>query len=95
MVTPDVKSEVRVDNGSSEQSLRDALASGGGADEKAGTADDRADMFRMGKTQELRVSQHFISSIPLMSLATITGAILQLLVWGWVGGIIFHANALT
>lgn len=56
MASPDVKSDVRVDNGTSERSFRDALASGG-ADEKAGTADDRVDMFRMGKTQELRVSK--------------------------------------
>lgn len=27
-------------------------------DEKTGTAEDRADMFRMGKVQELRVCQH-------------------------------------
>lgn len=27
------------------------------ADEKTGTAEDRADMFRMGKVQELRVSR--------------------------------------
>lgn len=46
-----------MENGSSSRSFRDALASGGGVDdEKAGSADDRADMFRMGKQQELRVS---------------------------------------
>lgn len=56
MASADVKFEVRIDNGSSEQSLHDAITTGGGADEKAGTADDRANMFRMGKTQELRVS---------------------------------------
>lgn len=28
------------------------------ADEKTGTAEDRADMFRMGKVQELRACQH-------------------------------------
>lgn len=60
MASADVKSEVRIDNGSSQQpSLRDddlARAGAGVADEKVGTADDRADMFRMGKTQELRVS---------------------------------------
>lgn len=27
-------------------------------DEKTGTAEDRADMFRMGKVQELRACQH-------------------------------------
>lgn len=57
MASADVKSEVRInDNGSSQQSLRDGLALGAVADEKVGTADDRADMFRMGKTQELRMS---------------------------------------
>lgn len=31
---------------------------GENVDEKTGTAEDRADMFRMGKVQELRVRQH-------------------------------------
>lgn len=43
------------DNASAELSLRQALASGSAVDEKTGTSDDRANMFRMGKKQELRV----------------------------------------
>lgn len=43
------------DNDSAELSLRQALASGSAVDEKTGTSDDRANMFRMGKKQELRV----------------------------------------
>lgn len=31
---------------------------GENVDEKTGTAEDRADMFRMGKVQELRVCKH-------------------------------------
>lgn len=44
------KSNVTVDNGLSEQDGLEAAV-----DEKRGTVDDRADMFRLGKTQELRV----------------------------------------
>lgn len=42
-------------NDTAELSLRQALASGSAVDEKTGTSDDRANMFRMGKKQELRV----------------------------------------
>lgn len=55
MSSEEVKSQVPVDNDSATQSFRDDLASSSRVDEKAGTADDRANMLRMGKTQELRV----------------------------------------
>lgn len=32
-------------------------------DEKTGTAEDRADMFRMGKVQELRVCQYSLHAL--------------------------------
>lgn len=50
-----VNTGTQVDNESGELSLRQALASGSAVDEKTGTSDDRANMFRMGKKQELRV----------------------------------------
>lgn len=50
-----VKVGEQVDNDSAELSLRQALG-GSAVDEKTGTSDDRANMFRMGKKQELRVS---------------------------------------
>lgn len=49
------KTSPHVENDSAELSLRQALASGSAVDEKTGTSDDRANMFRMGKKQELRV----------------------------------------
>lgn len=50
-----VKTDTLVDNDSAELSLRHALGGGSAVDEKTGTSDDRANMFRMGKKQELRV----------------------------------------
>lgn len=50
-----VETGTQVDNDSGELSLRQALGSGSAVDEKTGTSDDRANMFRMGKKQELRV----------------------------------------
>ncbi|KAL2289512.1 hypothetical protein FJTKL_01782 [Diaporthe vaccinii] len=55
------KTSPQVDNESAELSLRQALASGSAMDEKTGTSDDRANMFRMGKKQELRRNFRFIS----------------------------------
>lgn len=46
----DDKSNITVDNGSTDQDGLEAAVS-----DKEGTAADRADMFRLGKTQELRV----------------------------------------
>lgn len=48
------KNGVQVGNDSADMSLRQALG-GSAVDEKTGTSDDRANMFRMGKKQELRV----------------------------------------
>lgn len=54
------KTNVQVDDDTVDQSLGEAVAMGAAefaeADKKTGTADDRADMFRMGKIQELRVN---------------------------------------
>jgi len=50
-----VKTGAQVDNDYGELSLRQALGNGSAVDEKSGTSDDRANMFRMGKKQELRV----------------------------------------
>lgn len=50
-----VNTGTQVDDESGELSLRQALGSGSAVDEKTGTSDDRANMFRMGKKQELRV----------------------------------------
>lgn len=58
-----VKTGTQVDNDSGELSLRQALASGSAVDEKTGTSDDRANMFRMGKKQELRVCDSVGSSV--------------------------------
>jgi hypothetical protein len=44
-----------VDNDSGEVGLREALGGGRAVDEKTGTSEDRANMYRMGKKQELRV----------------------------------------
>lgn len=52
------KTNGQADNDTAELSLRQALASGSAVDEKTGTSDDRANMFRMGKKQELRVCKH-------------------------------------
>lgn len=51
----DEKSNFTVDNGSSEHDGLEIAV-----DEKRGTADDRADMFRLGKIQELRVCLAFL-----------------------------------
>lgn len=47
----DDKSNITVDDGSTDQDGLEAAV----GDRKGGTADDRADMFRLGKRQELRV----------------------------------------
>lgn len=49
------KTGAQAEDDSAELDLRQALASGSAVDEKTGTSDDRANMFRMGKKQELRV----------------------------------------
>lgn len=51
------KVEVINDNSSSEN-----------VDEKTGTAEDRADMFRMGKVQELRVRRLFPNTLAWVRL---------------------------
>ncbi|KAG6365774.1 hypothetical protein INS49_007385 [Diaporthe citri] len=55
------KTSPQVENESAELSLRQALASGSAVDDKTGTSDDRANMFRMGKKQELRRNFRFVS----------------------------------
>ncbi len=40
-----------------EYKVVDKIEDGGGDDEKLGTARDKTDMYRLGKLQELRVSE--------------------------------------